>query len=140
MVLDKQILKDRGLKVTPQRIAVLDAMRNLRNHPTADCIIDFVRSNHPNIAAGTVYKTLDTFVELGIIKKVKTERDVMRYDAITEKHHHLYCIESDKIEDFIDEELDKVLENFFALKKIPNFSIDDIKLQITGRFEKRLKE
>ena len=75
-------LVDKGLKVTPQRIAVLESVFTLENHPTAENIIDFVRRNHPNIATGTVYNILDTLVEYKIISKVKTELDVMRYDAI----------------------------------------------------------
>lgn len=130
----KDVLYKLGLKITPQRIAVLDAMNALTDHPTAECIIDYIRLNHPNIAVGTVYKTLETFVEKGIIKKVKTERDIMRYDSILEKHHHLYCIESDRIDDYYDPELTLLIEDYFTKKGIPNFSIDDIKLQITGRF------
>lgn len=130
----KDVLQSMGLKITPQRIAVLEAMNSLTDHPTAESIIDYIRRNHPNIAVGTVYKTLETFVEKGIIKKVKTERDVMRYESILEKHHHLYCIESDRIDDYYDPELNDLLEDYFNKKDIPNFKIDDIKLQITGKF------
>ena len=80
-------LKNSNLKVTPQRTAVLEALNNLNNHPTADNIKEYVVRNHPNIAVGTIYKTLDTFVEKGLVKRVKTEEDVMRYDAILDKHH-----------------------------------------------------
>ena len=70
-------LKECGLKVTPQRIAVLDAVINLDNHPTTENVIDYIKSNHPNIATGTVYKTLETLVECTIIKKVKTDWHTM---------------------------------------------------------------
>ena len=127
-------LKGSGLKVTPQRIAVLDAVINLNNHPTAENVISYIKSNHPNIATGTVYKTLETLVKCGIIKKVKTDNDIMRYDAVTERHHHLYCADSERIEDFIDEALDKMIDKHLKDKKIPNFKIEDIKLQIVGKF------
>ena len=123
-----------GLKVTPQRIVVLDAVIILRNHPTAENVIEFIKANHPSIVTGTVYKTLETFVKNTIIKKVKTDNDIMRYDAVNEKHHHLYCSESDRIEDFYDDDLNKILDNYLKKKKIPNFTIEDIKLQIIGRF------
>jgi len=58
-----KVLKDKNLKVTPQRIAVLDAVTKLGNHPSAENVIDFIKINHPNIAVGTIYKTLETFVE-----------------------------------------------------------------------------
>jgi Fur family transcriptional regulator, peroxide stress response regulator len=127
-------LKRCGLKVTPQRIAVFDAVINLNNHPTAENVTGFIKINHPNIATGTVYKTLETLVKCGIIKKVKTDIDIMRYDAVVEKHHHLYCSESDRIEDFYDNELNDILDSYLKKKKIPNFKIEDIKLQIVGKF------
>ena len=131
----RELLVVNGLKVTPQRIAVLEAIVKLKNHPTADYIIEFVRNSHPNIASGTVYKILETLVDKKVIRKVKTDKDIMRYDSITENHHHLYCAESDKIEDYFDEKLDHILGNYFAKKKIPGFQIDDIKLQIIGKFK-----
>ena len=130
-------LKSSNLKVTPQRIAVLEALNSLKDHPTADKIKEYVVQNHPNIAVGTIYKTLETFVEKGLVKKVKTEKDVMRYDAILEKHHHLYCEDTEHIEDFFDDELNAMLEKYFKKKKIPNFKIKDIKLQIIGTFNNK---
>jgi Fur family peroxide stress response transcriptional regulator len=130
-------LRDSNLKVTPQRVAVLEALNNLKNHPTADKIKEYVVKNHPNIAVGTIYKTLDTFVEKGLVKKVKTEKDVMRYDAILENHHHLYCKDTERIEDFFDDELDNLIDKYFQRKKIPNFNVKDIKLQIIGTFNNK---
>ncbi len=130
-------LKNSNLKVTPQRIAVFEALNTLKNHPTADNIKEYVVRNHPNVAVGTIYKTLDTFVEKGLVKRVKTEEDVMRYDAILDKHHHLYCEETERIEDFFDDELNDLLEDYFKKKKIPNFKVKDIKLQIIGSFNQK---
>ncbi|MBN2598437.1 transcriptional repressor [Labilibaculum sp.] len=130
-------LNEKGLKVTPQRIAVLEAIIKLNNHPTADHIIEYIRSKHPNIATATVYKVLDVLVSNELIKKVKTEKDIMRYDAVLERHHHLYCSESSRIEDFNDEELNNILEMYFKKKEIPDFEIEDVKLQIIGKFTKR---
>ena len=130
----RDILIDKGLKVTPQRLAVLEAVFELGNHPTAEKITEYIKRNHPNIAIGTVYKTLETYVEKGIIKKVKTDKDIMRYDAVLDKHHHLYCFESDRIEDYYDDELNKMIDNYFRKKEIENFRIEDIKLQIIGFF------
>jgi Fur family peroxide stress response transcriptional regulator len=132
-------LNEKGLKVTPQRIAILEAIVKLNNHPTAENIIEYIRKNHPNIATATVYKVLDALVSNGLIKKVKTERDIMRYDAIMESHHHLYCSESDRIEDYNDNELNEMLEKYFEKKGIPDFKIEDIKLQIIGKFTKNKK-
>ena len=129
-------LSAKGLKITPQRIAILDAIEKLNNHPTAENIIDYIRRNHPNIATATVYKVLDALAGNDLIKKVKTDKDIMRYDAITENHHHLYCAESDRIEDYFDTELNEIIGNYFKNKGIPDFEIEDIKLQIIGKFTK----
>lgn len=130
-------LKNGNLKVTPQRVAVIEALNNLTDHPTADKIKEYVIKNHPNIAVGTIYKTLETFVEKGFVRKVKTDQDVMRYDAILDKHHHLYCEDTSRIEDFFDDELNNVLEEYFKKKRIPNFKVKDVKLQIIGTFNKK---
>ena len=125
-----------GLKVTPQRLAVLDAILHLDNHPSALLIIEFVKSMQPNIAVGTIYKTLETFVEKKIITKVYSDKDTVRYDAITRQHHHVYCKENERIEDYFDENLDRLLKEYFKNKKPDHFRIDEIKLQLIGRFKK----
>jgi Fur family transcriptional regulator, peroxide stress response regulator len=127
-------LIEKGLKVTPQRMAIYEAIVTLNNHPTAENIIEYIRKNHPNVSVGTVYKVLDVFAENELIKRVKTEKDVMRYDAIVENHHHIYCSDSDNIEDYFDNELNDLLEAYFRNKKIPDFKVEDIKLQIIGKY------
>jgi len=127
-------LVEKKLKVTPQRVAILEAIFKLHNHPAAENIIDYIRKNHPNISTATVYKVLDTFVSCGLINRVRTERDIMRYGAILESHHHIYCSDSDRIEDYKDDELNRLLSEYFNNKGIPNFKIEDIKLQILGKY------
>lgn len=130
-------LSERGLRVTPQRLAILDAINKIGGHPSADKIIEHIRLSHPNIASGTVYKVLDTLIENKLLKRVTTDRDVRRYDGIMQKHHHLYCIESDVIEDYVDEELDELLKNYFKNKNIKGFIVEDFELQIKGTFPDR---
>lgn len=133
----REILSEAGLKVTPQRVAIFEAILVLNNHPQVENIIDHLRSKHPNIAIGTIYKTLETFVKKGLIKKVKVDKELMRYDAVTKKHHHLHYVDSDKIEDYYDEKLDMLIEQYFNKKKIPNFRIEELQLQIIGRKPKK---
>ncbi|MCF8230999.1 MAG: transcriptional repressor [Bacteroidales bacterium] len=130
----REQIAGKGLKVTPQRMAILEAVYDLNNHPTADQIKEYIQENHPSIAVGTIYKTLDTLGEKGLIERVKTEKDVMRYDIVTKKHHHLYSNESDRIEDYFDDELNKMLEEYFRKHQIKNFKIDDFKIHLTGKF------
>lgn len=123
------------LKVTPQRIAVYQAILDMNDHPTAEMIKNRVAKKNPSISLATVYKTLETFVNKGLIKKIKTEEDVMRYDAILEKHHHLYCQKTETIADYYDDELNQILQAYFKKHDIPNFKVEDIKLHIIGEFK-----
>ncbi|MFH0842274.1 MAG: Fur family transcriptional regulator [Bacteroidota bacterium] len=135
-----RILVENNLKVTPQRIAVLEVIVGLENHPSAETIVDYIRLNFPHVPFGTVYKILDAFIMKGIIKRVKTDGDTMRYDAVKEMHHHLYCADSERIEDYFDEELNKLLSDYFKKKKIPDFTIEDYKVHITGKFKDDTKK
>ena len=125
-------LKKNGLRVTPQRLAVCEAVDMLHDHPTAEEVSQFIRKKHPDIATGTVYKTLDTLVEKDIIRRVKTDSGLLRYDAVKDTHHHIYCTHCDRIEDYYDDELTEMIYNYFEKKKIPDFIIGEVKLQISG--------
>ena len=131
----KNKLIEKGLKITPQRLSILEAIYNI-NHPTADDIIKYIRLKHPNIATGTVYKVLETFINKGLIKKVTTDTDVIRYDGLIIHHHHLYSSDSVLIKDYIDDKLDNILEEYFKKKRIKDFKIEEVTLQIKGRFNK----
>ncbi|MCF8339311.1 MAG: transcriptional repressor, partial [Bacteroidales bacterium] len=130
----REMIAEKGLKVTPQRMAILEAVYDLENHPTADDIKGYIQENHPSIAVGTIYKTLEKLEEKGLIEKVKTERDVMRYDIVTKKHHHLFSKNSDRIEDYFDDELNKIIEDYFKKHNIKNFKLEDFKIHLTGEF------
>ncbi len=130
-------LVEKGLKVTPQRIAVLGAVIKLDNHPSAENIMDYIRQNHPNIAVATVYKILDTLAGNGLIMKVMSENGIMRYDGIIENHHHIYCSDSDRITDYRDDALNEMLEQYFRGKNIADFKIEDIRVQVIGRYLKK---
>lgn len=123
-----------GLKVTPQRVAILECIISLDNHPSVDNITRLLRLSYPNISLATIYNSLDAFSKKGIIKKVLTKNEPERFDTVGKKHHHLYSTETDRIEDYYDDNLDHLLEDFFKTKKIRNFEIEDIKLQISGKF------
>jgi len=132
-------LAEKGLKITPQRIAILEAIYALGNHPTAEMILAYMKDAYPSIGPGTLYKVLDVLIENQLIKRVKTEKDIMRYDGIVENHHHVYCSESGEIKDYMDPDLDQLLATYFKKNEIENFDIEEIKLQIHGKFLKQGK-
>lgn len=126
----RQIIADKGLKATTQRIVILTVVYGLENHPRAENIIAEVQKKYPRIAVGTIYRILETFVNTGIIRKVKSDNGVVRYDGKMKGHHHLYCDESDLIEDYEDEKLDDLLGAYFKDRKIGDYKIENISLQI----------
>ena len=132
----KDILVEKGLKVTPQRIAVYEALMHVKNHPSADRLIKYIRESHPSISVGTIYKTLETFVDNKLVKRVKTEEDVMRYDIILDEHHHIYCTQTGKIADYFDEDLDQIIKAYLKNNPIPGFELEEVKLSIIGHFNK----
>ena len=59
----------------------------------------------------------------------------MRYDPLQSSHHHLYCEESDRIEDYQDEKLDELITAYFKENGIKDFKIENIQLHISGKFK-----
>lgn len=93
----KQMLKEKGLKVTAQRMLVLEIMANHPGeHLTAEEIFDLARQNYPEIGLATVYRTLQVMVKLHIIDKLKLDDGFARYELGrglgSEKHHHHHAI------------------------------------------------
>lgn len=128
-------LKNKGLRVTPQRVAVLSTLLNSKSHPDADQIVRVVRNEHSNISVGTIYHILDNLVQKGIIKKVQTNKNVVRYDAILDTHFHLYSVQDNRIDDYFDEELLMMIKSHFDKKGIRGFELNDISLQLIGDFK-----
>jgi len=100
------ILRQHGLQVTYQRLAIYQALYHTKVHPSAEEIYQQVRKRFPMISLGTVYKTLERFHEVGLIQKVSPVTEVARYEANVSHHHHLICLECQTIQDFEDPGLD----------------------------------
>jgi Fur family transcriptional regulator, peroxide stress response regulator len=93
-----------GLKVTPQRIAIYNELVKSKDHPTAEKIYKKVKPLLPNISFDTVYRTLLSFSEAGIINLVEGYGEVKRFEPNLHQHHHFRCIKCHKIIDFLDDE------------------------------------
>jgi len=130
-------LKEAGLKITPQRIAVLQALVDNRHHPSAEDLIKTIRRVHPNISVGTVYQILNTLVSKNIIGKIETHNNVIHYDPVTESHHHLYIEESREILDYFDDNLTAMVEDYLEQHdRLNDISVEDVKIQIIGKRKK----
>lgn len=92
-------LRTHGLQVTYQRLAVYQSLYFTKEHPSAEVVYLEVKKRFPMISLGTVYKTLERFHEVGLIRKVSPLTDVARYDAFTSPHIHMVCLECQSIQD-----------------------------------------
>ncbi|MDX1904548.1 MAG: transcriptional repressor [Thermonemataceae bacterium] len=128
----KEKLTQYDLKATSQRLVIYEAIYNCDKHPTAEYIFEKIHPKNPSISLATVYKTLDTFAEVGLIKRVNSNDGSLRFDAHTDLHNHLYCVDTKEIIDFEDNSLSQLLQDFLASKQFDNFLIKDFQLQIIG--------
>src|SRR5512142_935165 len=85
----QEACRRRGLAVTIQRRAVFAELALRRDHPTADQIYDAVRGSLPGLSRTTVYRVLETLVEVGLARKVHHAGGAARFDPMTGRHHHL---------------------------------------------------
>ncbi len=88
-----------GLKLTPQRIAILDCLEGNRNHPSAEEVYREVSRRFPTMSFATVYNTLEALRQRGSILELTIDPDKKRFDPNTESHHHLICTRCKRIED-----------------------------------------
>jgi Fur family peroxide stress response transcriptional regulator len=101
-------LKDAGLKLTHQRLAVYEALAAVTTHPTAEEIHAAITPSYPMLSLNTVYTTLETLKSLGLIQEMRFLDNTARYDANVGLHHHVICPECRKVEDFEDAALDRI--------------------------------
>ena len=92
-------LRENGLKVTPQRLSIYGLLLATKQHPSAEAIYEAVKSSMPSINFNTVYKTLSSLAESGLIKKLVVEENHYRFDADTSPHAHLLCVQCNGLED-----------------------------------------
>lgn len=98
--------KEYNLRITPQRTAIYREISKSENHPSADTVFQAVREEFPNLSFDTVYRTLLTFSEIGLIDAVEGLGGPRRFDPNTESHHHFYCMDCGKIIDFYNKDYD----------------------------------
>jgi Fur family transcriptional regulator, peroxide stress response regulator len=88
-----------GLKLTPQRFAVLDYLISTLEHPTAEQIHRDLNRRFPRASRATVYNTLIALCDAGLVHEIYMDEAVARYDANVEPHHHFVCRVCGQLED-----------------------------------------
>lgn len=95
--------KDKGIRLTPQRIAILKFLEGNTDHPAAEDIYRKVRRRYPTISFATVYNTLQTLTEKGDLLEITIDPARKHYDPNTTPHHHIVCTDCNEIMDvFVD--------------------------------------
>jgi Fur family peroxide stress response transcriptional regulator len=100
--------RERGLKITPQRIAIYRELSHSNQHPNASRVYEEVRKIFPNISLDTVSRTLQTFSELDIASMVEFSGEAKRFDPNLDPHHHFRCIQCGHIIDFCNDDYDAI--------------------------------
>ena len=84
---------------TRQRKVILDELRKVTSHPTADTIYEMVRKRLPRISLGTVYRNLEVLAEQGEILKLNVGGARMRFDGNISEHCHIRCVVCGRVDD-----------------------------------------
>jgi len=99
---------ERGLAVTHQRAVIYRALASSDEHPTPERVYEQVRAEVPSISLGTVYKSIRTFTEAGLLREVNPLHESLRLDADLSNHHHAICVRCHRIQDLPEEALEPV--------------------------------
>jgi len=92
---------ERNTRQTRQKQVILEALRRVTSHPTADEVYQMARERIPNISLGTVYRNLEQLCEQGVIRRLALAGSQMRFDGRAYRHHHVRCIRCERVDDVI---------------------------------------
>nr|WP_162144711.1 peroxide-responsive transcriptional repressor PerR [Peribacillus kribbensis] len=122
-------LKETGVRITPQRHAILEYLINSMSHPTADDIYKALEGKFPNMSVATVYNNLRVFREVGLVKELTYGDSSSRFDFVTTEHYHVICEDCGKIVDFHYPGLDEVEH---LASHVAGFKVRSHRLEVYG--------
>ena len=121
--------REYDLKITPQRTVIYLEFLRAKDHPSADILYNRVKKSLPNISFDTVYRTLQSFSEIGLANVLDGSGEPKRFDPDTGKHHHFRCTRCGNIYDFRSE----LYDNMEIPKELkPDFRINKKKVILEG--------
>jgi len=120
--------KGSGLKLTPQRLAILDFLEGNMDHPSAEDIYKAVKKKYPTISFATVYNTIDALKNRGEVAELAIDPARKHYDPNMKPHHHIVCSECGKIGDVFDEDINADLPK----KNLGDFSVTSWHIKFDG--------
>lgn len=101
--------RKKDLRLTPQRLEIFQELARAVDHPTAEMLHQRLIVGMPTLSLDTVYRTLGTFSNLGLISKVETSESQAHFEVSNVQHHHLICRECKEIIDFQWQYVDNAL-------------------------------
>ena len=122
-------LKETGVRITPQRHAILEYLIDSMAHPTADDIYKALEGKIPNMSVATVYNNLRVFREVGLVKELTYGDASSRFDFVTTDHYHVICDGCGKIVDFHYPGLDEVEQ---LASHVTGFKVNNHRMEIYG--------
>jgi Fe2+ or Zn2+ uptake regulation protein len=132
----RELCRRQGLAATHQRAVIYDSLMSAPGHPSPEEVYAVVREQIPSISLATVYKTLHTFVESGVVRELSLHHGSLRVDAVTEPHHHLVCTRCKAVFD-LDEDALKPPQ---LVGKIPKgFRVQGMSIELHGLCHKCAK-
>ncbi len=93
-------LKEKGVRLTPQRQAILEFLKRVDTHPNAEEIYLHIRSKFPGISLGTIYNTLNMLRDKGLIQELSYGDMFARFDGNPVLHYHIVCERCGKVVDY----------------------------------------
>jgi len=87
------------IRITHQREIILDELKTLKTHPTADELCELVRLRLPRVSLATVYRNLEWLCQRGIVQKIEVGGRQKRFDGTVELHYHIRCISCGRVDD-----------------------------------------
>ena len=123
------MLKKSNLRMTRQRMIILEELRKVNTHPSADEVYEMVRKRLPRISLGTVYRNLEILSKTGEIQKLEPGSTLKRFDGNPAEHYHIHCIQCDRV---VDAHIHNELNFDNVLKQTGDFEIIGHKLEFIG--------
>jgi Fe2+ or Zn2+ uptake regulation protein len=131
-------LERAGWRYTPQREAVLNWLRSVDCHPTAEQVFAAVRVQLPSISLATVYKALEALVDAGLAARLPDGAGPARYDGRSDAHYHLRCERTGQVRDlplpYDPALIDKLDPQLVEMLKAQGFEITGHRLELFGHF------
>ena len=125
-----QLLRKQGLKLTPQRMVILNILTQSERHLTADEIFQEAKKIYPMLSATTVYRNLEDMTGAGLLSHFRYSGSAMRYDTNIEEHHHFICTKCGEVRDIYLKTINYDVDTEkFALDR---FRIDGSELYLNG--------